>query len=367
MIPFMDLNAQYQSIKKEMDETIRGVIRSYKFINGPDVEVFEKEFAKKQEVRYCVGTSSGTSALHLAFELIGLQPGDEVIVTSMTFIATTEPLRQLGAIPVFIDINPKSYNMDEKKIEDAVTAKTKAIIAVHLHGNPCEMQRIKTIAEKYNLKIVEDCAQAHLAEYQGTKVGNFGDVSTFSFYPGKNLGAYGDAGALAMNDESYYTHAKQLVNHGRSEKYLHEVEGYNYRLDTLQAAILNVKLKYLDQWTDLRINHAKLYLTILGDSEISLPELSEDKKHVFHIFSIAAKNRDKIQGLLKQHAIETGIHYPVPLHLQPAYRHLNYKKGDLAASENLANEFLSLPLYPEMKADDIERICQLIKQADKES
>ncbi len=365
MIPFMDLNAQYLSIKDEMDEAILRVIRGYKFINGPDVQEFERSFAEKQGVKFCVGTSSGTSALHLAYELIGLQPGDEVIVTAMTFIATTEPLRQMGALPVFVDINPRSYNIDVNKIEAAVTGKTKAIVVVHLHGNPCEMAAITKIAEKYKLKIVEDCAQAHLAEYRGKKVGNFGEVSTFSFYPGKNLGAYGDAGAVVTNDENHFLRARQLVNHGRSEKYLHEIEGYNYRLDTLQAAILNIKLKYLDQWTDLRISHAKRYLEILKNSKIRLPELSNDNKHVFHIFAIAAENRDNIRTVLKQNGVESGIHYPVPLHLQPAYAHLNYKQGDLKIAENLAGEFLSLPLYPEMKAEEIEKICHIILQSDK--
>jgi len=346
-----------------MDEAIFRVIHSYKFISGPDVEQFEKAFANMQEVRYCVGTSSGTTALHLAYELIGLQPGDEVIVTTMTFIATTEPLRQLGARPVFVDIDPNSYNMDEKKIEDAITSKTKAIVVVHLHGNPCEMDMITKIANKYDLKIIEDCAQAHLAEYKNKKVGNFSDMATFSFYPGKNLGAYGDAGALVTNNEVLYQRARQLVNHGRLEKYLHEIEGYNYRLDTLQAAVLNVKLKYLAVWTDQRINHAKFYLKMLKDAMLRLPEFREDKKHVFHIFAVASAHREKLASILKQHAIASGIHYPIPLHLQPAYHHLNYKTGDFSTAENLADQFISLPLYPEMKQEDIEIICDLILKA----
>jgi dTDP-4-amino-4,6-dideoxygalactose transaminase len=358
----MDLNAQYQAIKNELDEAIIKVIRSYNFINGPEVEDFERRFAEIQDVDYCVGTSSGTTALHLAYELIGLQPGDEVIVTTMTFIATTEPLRQLGAKPVFVDINPLSYNMDENKIEELITSKTRAIVVVHLHGNPCEMDVIKKIAGKYNLKLVEDCAQAHLSEYKSKKVGNFGDIATFSFYPGKNLGAYGDAGAIVTNNEEYSRQARQLVNHGRKEKYLHEIEGYNYRLDTLQAAILNVKLKYLQDWTETRISHAKMYSQILNHADIRLPEFREDKKHVFHIFAVASKYRERIQNVLRNNKIASGIHYPIPLHLQPAYRHLNYGKGDLVIAEQLADEFLSLPLYPEMQTEDIEKISELIKK-----
>jgi dTDP-4-amino-4,6-dideoxygalactose transaminase len=362
MIPFMDLNAQYQSIKDEIDDAIFQVIRNYKFINGPDVKTFEQNFAEIQEIKYCVGTSSGTSALHLAYDLIGLSEGDEVIVPAMTFIATIEPLKSLGAKPVFVDINDQSFNIDEDKIEEKISSRTKAIVVVHLHGNPCEMDKIMVIADKYNLKVIEDCAQSHLSEYKNRKTGNFGDIATFSFYPGKNLGAYGDAGALLTNDSKYYEKAKLLVNHGREEKYVHSVEGYNYRLDTLQAAVLNVKLKYLEKWTDQRIDNAKYYRQKLEQYPVILPEMREDKKHVFHIFAIAAKTRDRIAAALKEHQIATGIHYPLPLHLQPAYKHLGYVEGDLPVAEKLAGEFLSLPMFSELSKDDINKICSVIEQ-----
>jgi len=358
-IPFLDLDAQYRSIQEEMDSAIFGVIHKYDFISGTGLALFEKEFAHAQGVQYCIGTSSGTTALHLAYEMIGLGPGDEVIVPTMTFIATTEPLRQVGAIPVFCDIEEHSYNIDASKIEELITPRTKAIVVVHLHGNPADMDEIMAIANKYGLKVIEDCAQAHLAEYKGKKVGNFGDIAAFSFYPGKNLGAYGDAGAVVTNNQEYYTRMRLLVNHGRTEKYIHEVEGYNYRMDTLQAAVLNVKLKYLEQWTESRSQKAKLYNELLTNSQITTPQIIPDKKHAFHIYSVVTDNRDIMIKKLKDHKIASGIHYPLPLHLQPAYQHL--KKQLLPTAERLSKQFLSLPLYAELKDEFIEAIVSIIR------
>lgn len=358
----MDLDVQYKSIQEEIDEAIFKVIKSYKFLNGSNISSFEKSFAEAQEISYCLGCSSGTSALHIAYEVIGLQPGDEVIVPSMTFIATSEPLRQVGAIPKFIDIDPISYNIDVTKIEQAITKKTKAIVAVHLHGNPCNMEEIVRIAKKYNLKVVEDCAQAHLSEYNNKKVGSFGDISTFSFYPGKNLGAYGDAGAIVTNNKKYYEKAKILINHGRDKKYIHDIEGYNYRMDTIQAAVLEVKLKHLDEWTKKRIEIAKYYNKLLSDIEVTLPEINKIKKHVFHIYAICTPKRDKVIEALKQKHISYGIHYPLPLHLQPAYKHLNYHEGDLPVSEKLSKKFLSLPMYAELPFESIRLIAKTIKE-----
>ncbi|MBI5219576.1 MAG: DegT/DnrJ/EryC1/StrS family aminotransferase [Bacteroidia bacterium] len=361
MIPFMDLDLQYKSIQEEIDEAIFRVIKNYNFINGPEVALFEKKFAEMQEVKYCVGCSSGTSALHLAYEVVGIRPGDEVIVPTMTFIATAEALRQVGAKPVFIDISPVSYNIDENKIEAAITDKTKAIVAVHLHGNPCEMDRIVEIAKKYNLKLIEDCAQSHISEYKFKKTGTFGDIAAFSFYPGKNLGAYGDAGAVVTNNRRYFENARMLANHGRKEKYYHDVEGYNYRLDTLQAAILLIKMKYLQQWTEQRILNSQLYDKMLKNPDITLPERSQYKKHVYHIYSISTKQREKIITALKENHISYGIHYPLPLHLQPAYRHLGYKDGDFPVAEALSKEFLSLPMYAELTKEQIEFIGNVVK------
>lgn len=363
MIPFMDLDIQYRNIQKEIDEAIFKVIHSYKFINGPEVGIFEKNFAELQDVQYCVGTSSGTSALHLAYETVGLKPGDEVIVPTMTFIASVEPLKQLGVIPVFVDIDAKTFNIDPEKIENSITQKTRALVAVHLHGNPCEMDALNTIANKYNLKIIEDCAQAHISEYHGNKVGNFSDIATFSFYPGKNLGAYGDAGAVVTNNIEYYKKLKMLNNHGRTDKYLHEIQGYNYRLDTLQAAILNVKIKHLSQWTNQRINHAKQYIDKLINLPVQVPELTSNCKHVFHIFAIAVDNREKIINELKNQHISYGIHYPIPLHLQPVYKNLGYKKGDLPVSEDLADKFISLPMFAEILEENIDFVCNVIEDA----
>jgi dTDP-4-amino-4,6-dideoxygalactose transaminase len=361
MIPFMDLDAQYKMIQEEMDDAIFRVIRSYKFINGPDVAQFERDFAVAHDVKHCIGCSSGTSALHLAYEAIGLEAGDEVIVPTMTFIATVEPLRQVGAVPVFVDSNKVSYNIDPDKIEVAITEKTKAIVVVHLHGNPCEMDKIMKIANQYNLKVVEDCAQAHLAEYNGQKIGTFGDVATFSFYPGKNLGAYGDAGAVITNSTEYCQKIRQLVNHGRKEKYFHDIEGYNYRMDTLQAAILNVKLKYLESWTKQRIELAKSYINELQDCEIVLPMAVENGRHVFHVFAMLVKNREEIINKLKSNHIAYGIHYPVPLHMQPAYKHLGYQEGEFPVAEELASKFLSLPLYAELPEFQVKRISEIVR------
>ncbi|HQM36170.1 MAG TPA: DegT/DnrJ/EryC1/StrS family aminotransferase [Candidatus Marinimicrobia bacterium] len=360
MIPFMDLETQYLNIREEIDSAIFNVIHGYKFINGPEVATFEKNFATAQNLKYMLGLASGTAALHLAYEILGITSGDEVIVPAMTFIATAETVRQVGAKPVFADIDPVSYNIDCNSLEKLITPKTKAIVVVHLHGNPCEMDRIVSFARKYNLKIIEDCAQAHLAEFQGQKVGTFGDVAAFSFYPGKNLGAYGDAGALGTNDETLYEKAKLLANHGRKEKYIHQTEGYNYRLDTLQAAILDVKLRHLPEWTEQRINIAKTYHSLLKNLPITLPEMNPAKKHVYHIFAIATDRRQKIIEALKANQIAFGIHYPLPLHLQPAYSYLHYKPGDLPYSELLSTQFLSLPMYAELSRDAIEKICQVI-------
>jgi len=360
-IPLLDLNAQNDSIKNEINAAISNVINKADFINGVELANFEIAFSHLHDAKYCVGTSNGTTALHLAYEVIGLQKGDEVIVPTMTFIATAEPLRQVGATPIFCDIDEYSYNIDCKKIEALITSKTKAITVVHLHGNPAQMDEIMEIAKRYNLKVVEDCAQAHLAEFNGRKVGTFGDIAAFSFYPGKNLGAFGDAGAVITNNKEFYDKLKLLVNHGRTDKYLHLVEGYNYRMDTLQAAILNVKMKYLHDWTNLRISKATLYNSLLKNAEIHLPQIVQNKKHVFHIYSILTNKRELLAKKLTENNISFGIHYPIPLHLQPAYNHL--KNKELKISESVASRLLSLPIFPELKDEDVYRISELVKSS----
>jgi len=363
MIPFMDLDAQYRNIQDEIDEAVFRVIRSYKFINGPDVQLFEENFAGIQEVKHCIGCSNGTSALHIAYEILGISAGDEVIVPTMTFIATTEPLHTLGAVPVFADIDPLTYNIDTTKIESLITARTRAIVAVHLHGNPADMLSIRKIADKYDLKVIEDCAQAHLAEIETIKVGNFSDIATFSFYPGKNLGAYGDAGAIVTNNDNFAAKARLLVDHGRTEKYVHQHLGYNYRLDTIQAAILNVKLKYLPAWTEKRIGLASFYSEKLAGYGLQLPASLPESKHVFHIYAIKTDKRDKIAKELKENHIAYGIHYPIPLHLQPAYSFLNYKAGSLPVAENMSQQFISLPLYAEMSDFQLFKVIDTVRKS----
>ncbi|PLX09122.1 MAG: erythromycin biosynthesis sensory transduction protein eryC1 [Marinilabiliales bacterium] len=360
-IPLLDLKAQYISIKSEIDKAINEVISNTDFINGKEVKRFEESFASIHESKYCTAVANGTNALHLAYEAIGIKAGDEVIVPSMTFIASSEPLRQLGAIPVFCDVSKESYNIDPKKIENLITKNTKAITVVHLHGNPADMDEIMAISKKYNLKVIEDCAQAHLAEYKGKKVGNFGEIACFSFYPGKNLGAFGDAGGITTNNPEYFHKIKVLANHGRAEKYTHEIEGYNYRMDTIQAAVLNVKLKYLEKWTNLRIEKAALYRSLLKETGILLPQMHDYKKHVFHVFAATTPKRDQIMQLLKENSIACGIHYPLPLHKQPAYQHLHHT--DLSVSEMLAKQFISLPIYPELTDEDINKIAEIFKNS----
>ena len=357
----MDLDIQYRNIQEEMDEAIFKVIRSYKFIGGPEIAEFEKRFAEKHDIKYCCGTSSGTTALHLAYEALNIKENDEVIIPAMTFIATSEPLKLVRAKPVFVDIDPKTYNIDPNKIENAITEKTKAIVVVHLHGNPAAMDKIMKIAEKNDLYVIEDCAQAHLAEFRNQKVGTFGDIATFSFYPGKNLGAYGDAGAVTTNNKKFYEKVKLLLNHGRKEKYRHHVVGFNYRMDTLQAAVLNVKLKYLEKWTEQRRKNAGIYNNLLNDLDLQTPQSIEQCKHVYHLYSIVTSKRSSIIGKLKESHISYGIHYPIPLHLQPAYSRLGYKKGDFPIAEDLADKFLSLPMYAELEEKNIKLVVKTIK------
>jgi len=348
-IPLVDLKFQYLSIKKEIDEAIQRVLDSSNFIMGEEVKKFEEEFANFCNAKYAIGVSSGTDALFLALKAIGIKPKDEVITVPNTFIATTEAITMAGGKIKFVDINPLTYNIDINKIESAITKKTKAIIPIHLYGNPAEMDTILDIAKKYNLRVIEDAAQAHGAEYNGKRVGTLGDIGCFSFYPGKNLGAYGDAGAVVTNDYEIAQKIAMLRNHGRIKKYKHEFEGINGRLDSIQANILLVKLKYIDKWTAKRIQKANIYNELLKNhNEIVKPVVLPNSKHVFHLYVVRLKNRDKIQKKLKKEGISTGIHYPIPLHLQPVYKNLGYKEHDFPITENLAKEILSLPIFPEL-------------------
>jgi dTDP-4-amino-4,6-dideoxygalactose transaminase len=361
-IPLVDLKAQYASIKPEIDGAMQRIVSNTSFILGKEVAEFEKNFAAFCNAQYCVGADSGTAALHLALLILGVQAGDEVITTTHTFIATAEVISLIGAKPVFVDIDSRTYNIDPSKIEQAITPRTKVIMPVHLYGQPAEMDAILDIARKHNLRVIEDAAQAHGAEYRGRRAGTMGDIACFSFYPGKNLGAYGDAGALVTNNAEFAERARMLRDHGRRDKYLHQVVGYGYRLDALQAAILGAKLPHLDAWNARRREIADQYTDLLTNTEIVTPYVPPHIKPVFHIYCIRHKNRDGLLKHLKERGIEAGIHYPVPLHLQPVYENLGYKRGDFPHTEQAADEILSLPLYPELTNDQVQFIVDAVKE-----
>jgi len=361
-IPLVDLKAQYLSIKKEIDEAIQRVLNKCNFIMGDEVKEFEEELASFCSAKYAVGVSSGTDALLLALKAINIQPGDEVITVPNTFIATTEAITMAGGKIKFVDIDEETFNIDTSKIESAITNKTRAILPVHLYGQPANMDPIIDLAKKYNLKVIEDAAQAHGAEYNNKRVGALGDIGIFSFYPGKNLGAYGDAGAVVTNDPDISNKIAMLRNHGRTKKYEHEYEGYNCRLDTLQAAILRVKLKYINSWNEARRNHASSYRKLLQNTDIILPTEQKDNKHIYHIFAVRTADRDNLLNKLKNEGIGAGIHYPIPLHLQPAYRYLGYKAGDFPITEKCAREIISLPMYPELDEGKIKKIAEVINK-----
>ncbi len=370
-VPFLDLKTQYLSIKDEINNAIQNVLDNTSFILGKAVTDFENEFAKAHDVKYCIGTSSGTDGNHMVLWASGIGPDDEVIVPANTFIATAWGATLCGARPVFVDCDPQSYNIDPSKIEAAITKKTKAIVAVHLYGQPADMDALNKIAKQHNLMLVEDCAQAHLSEYKGKKVGGLSVASSFSFYPGKNLGAYGEAGAVLTNDENLFARFKMLREHGQSEKYYHETLGHNYRMEGIQGAVLGVKLKYLDKWTEGRRRAANYYREALSNiKEISLPVEMEYGKHVYHLFVIKViadgkanrtEKRNKLQQYLSEKGIGTGLHYAIPLHQQNCFNNLGYKYGDFPVTEELAESGLSLPMFPELTQGQVNYIAEAIK------
>jgi dTDP-4-amino-4,6-dideoxygalactose transaminase len=364
-IPFLDLKSQYNAIRDEITPAIQEVLDNTAYILGKAVADFEKNFAAAQNVKNCIGVSSGTDGNHLALWSLGIKPGDEVIIPANTFIATAWGATLCGATPVFADCEEDSYNLDPVKAEAAITGKTKAIIAVHLYGQPANIDPLVKLAAKYNLHLIEDCAQAHLAEYKGIKTGAFGTAASFSFYPGKNLGAYGEAGAVVTNDDELAKRIKMMRDHGAQQKYDHEIYGHNYRMDGIQGAVLGVKLKHLEKWTEGRRNAASLYNKYLADVEgIKLPVEMDYAKHVYHLFVIQVANgkRDELAKFLNEKNISTGLHYPVPLHMQKCFSHLGYKKGDFPVTEKLAENGLSLPMYAELKEEQISYIAENIKE-----
>jgi dTDP-4-amino-4,6-dideoxygalactose transaminase len=362
-IPLVDLNAQYASIKNEIDSAIADVISKSAFIGGPYVRSFEEAFAKFCGVKHCVGVGNGTDALFISLKTLGVGTGDEVITVANSFIATAEAITMTGARVVFVDIDPKTYNIDVTKIEEKITSKTKAVIPVHLYGQPADMDPIIALAKKYDLKVVEDAAQAHGAEYKGRRVGSIGDMACFSFYPGKNLGAYGDAGAIVTNDEDLAVKARMFANHGRIGKYDHEIEGINSRLDGLQAAILAVKLKYLEDWTEKRRKNAYLYNEYLKDTSLITPYEMHEVRAVYHLYVVRTLNgsRQELQNSLKSNGIATGIHYPIALPNLLAYSYMCHKKSDFPEATKASKKIISMPMYPELKAEDIAFITKEMK------
>jgi dTDP-4-amino-4,6-dideoxygalactose transaminase len=359
-IPLVDLKTQYLSLKPEIDAVIQGVLDSASFILGPHVEAFETAFAAYCSVKHCVGMGNGTDATVLALESLGVGRGDEVITVAHTFIATAEGISELGALPVFVDIRPDTLLMDVSKIEAAITPRTKAILPVHLYGQTVDMDPLLEIAKRHGLRVVEDACQAHGAEYKGRRAGSMGDAATFSFYPGKNLGAYGDAGAVVTNHSEVADWIRRKRNHGRATKYTHDFIGRNSRMDALQGAVLNVKLPHLDEWNAKRRELAARYDFLLAPMGIKAIGIQEGCVPVHHLYVIRTSDRDKVQSRLAERGIEAGIHYPVPLHRQKAYFHLAIPEGCLPVTETAAAEILSLPLWPEMAFSDQDRVVEAL-------
>ena len=359
-IPVFELKRQFQEIKGEISTCVKGVLRSGSYVLGKNVCAFEQEFAKYCAAKYAVGVASGTDALKIALCACGIGRNDEVITTPFTFVATSEAIHSVGAKIVFADIDLNSYAIDPQEIEKKITKKTKAIVCVHLYGQPCDMQAIMRLVRKYNLKLIEDCAQATGAPYRGKKVGTFGDLGCFSFYPTKNLGAYGDGGIVVTNSKRMAEKVRMLRAHGSRSKYEHIIHGFNSRLDELQAAILRVKLKYLDKWNAARRENATYYnkkLSILEEKGfIVRPKEQKDTKHVYHLYVLKVEKRAALMKFLKSRGIDTSFHYPIPLHLQKTYKELGYRRGDFPKAEFAAREIVTLPLYPELTKKEIDYI-----------
>ena len=360
-IPLVDLKTQYVSIKKEIDQAIYNIIHEAAFIGGKYVKTFEQNFSNYVGTKYCIGVGNGTDALFIALKSLGIKEGDEVITVSNSFIATSEAITMAGAKVVFVDCREDTYNIDVEKTEKAITKKTKAIIPVHLYGQSSDMEPILDIAKKYRIFVVEDAAQAHGAKYKGKNIGTLGHCACFSFYPGKNLGAYGDAGAIVTDDDELARKVRMYANHGRLDKYNHEFEGLNSRLDGLQAAILDLKLKYLERWNKRRRGIAKIYDKGLNSIVIT-PNVLPNVKHVYHLYVIRVKKRDKVRELLAKNGISTGIHYPTPLPFLRAYNYLGHKPADFPVAYFLKDEILSLPIHGNMPDEEVEYVIeQLIK------
>lgn len=363
-VPFLDLKAHHAAIRGEIDSAIREVIDSGAFAGGPFVERFEEHFAKFCEAPYSVGVGNGTDALLFALLALGVGPGDEVITVPMTFMATTEAISFCGAKPVFVDIDEEIYTMNPALLEKAITPRTKAIIPVHMYGQTADMDPILAIAKRHNLHVVEDACQAHGAEYKGRKAGSIGHAGCFSFYPGKNLGAFGEAGAIVTSDEQLKRKMQVLRDHGQEKKYHHSMIGWNGRMDGIQGAVLRVKLKRLTDANNARRTHARLYDELLASlKQVIAPKEAKDRQHVYHIYAVRVQNRDQVLKRLSERGIGCGIHYPIPVHLQAAYEFLGHKVGDFPVSETCGREFLSLPMFPELTHAQVERVVNELRDA----
>lgn len=359
-VPFVDLSAQYASIKDDVNAAMARVLSQSNFILGKEVNQFEEAFAGYCDTDFAVGVDSGTSALEIALLALDIGPGDEVITAANTFIATVLAISYCGATPVLVDADPVTYNLDPNLVEAAITPRTKAIIPVHLYGQPADMGAMMTLAERHNLWLIEDASQAHGSRFEGQRVGSMGHLGVFSLYPAKNLGAYGDAGIIVTKDEALAHKIRLLRNYGSTVKYHHDIRGFNRRLDTLHAAVLNVKLRHLDRWNACRRAVAAQYDDLLQDSPLITPAVADQVEPVYHLYVVRHPDRDGLQQFLREAAISTGIHYPVPIHLQPAYADLGHKEGDFPVTEKLAGEILSLPMYPELPTAAIQRTVATI-------
>jgi dTDP-4-amino-4,6-dideoxygalactose transaminase len=361
-IPFLDLKKQYLQVKEEIKSSINEVLEQTAFSGGPFVDKFEKNLAHYCQTHYALGVNTGTSALHLAMLALGIGEGDEVILPANTFIATAWGVSYVNATPVFVDCDPETWNIDVASIEEKITSKTKAIIGVHLYGQPFDIDSVAVIAKKHNLYLVEDCAQSIGAEYKGKKTGGFGEMGCFSFYPGKNLGAYGEGGGITTNKETYYNHIQSLRNHGSTERYYHDELGYNYRMDGIQGAVLDVKLKYIDAWNSRRKQIAQMYRAGIVNKKIKMQMQPEWSDSIYHLFVITTEDRDGLMKHLQSNNIFPGLHYPVPCHLQKVYKELGYKKGDMPNSEYLAEHCLSLPMFAELRDEEVKRVIAVMNE-----
>jgi dTDP-4-amino-4,6-dideoxygalactose transaminase len=361
MIPYADLKAQYLSIKSEIDEAVARVFESSSFILGSEVEAFEAEFAAYQQARHAIGVNSGTSALHLSLLAAGVGPGDEVITVPFTFVASVAAILYTGARPVYADIDPVTYNMDPTLIERAITPRTRAILPVHLYGQSADMDPILEIARRRNLVVIEDACQAHGAEYKGKRVGALGDIGCFSFYPAKNLGAYGEGGCVVTNRDDLAAKVRSLRNWGQKDRYLYVDRGYNYRLEGLQGAILRVKLRHLDAWTEARRSRAALYAKELTGSGLGIPREMPYARHVYHVYGISSPRREELRKTLTDHGIQTAVHYPLPIHLHEVYRDPAFPEGSLPHAEEAARRVLCLPIYPELPDTAVREVCATLR------